>query len=441
MNERQQTWGSYKLRCSDFKFWAEKYTNGTVMVDTIHYSQAIGVYDATILIKFSKLKTKQIENSAMGRIFVDVIDAYYLKAKEVPKYMEVIGQAVAQTELFRTHKTHVVSHWYNSYLGDDNPDVPLEPLPTIVPTDGRKLRVGTIWNPQKHEKGCLEIRRRDVSYECIEEEFGIKDWYLKYVHAKQSLDDMQAILDDPLEGEGMLYQNLFRQYDFLVLYPKANEEKLRFGNVQRVVSQMRSGTPVLVEARGPVFEDFVKLYDYKCAFQRVQTFTGVADGKDRRKFPDYRSAISMMMDPNVRQECRDHALEITKDFSPFAISGKLLRTLGYKGNVERQGANGDMIQWRSSPPFPNHHLNLTRKDFNGNFCFVTSLFWEEGTIPDTPPELDFDHDATNGLFRFIYYTNHGNHIFPNRYNASLIFPCPLTMQYNLRGRFGDSSVT
>merc|ERR1739845_220514 len=98
---------------------------------------------------------------------------------------------------------------------------------------------------------------------------------------------------------------------------------LRYGNAQRALSQMRSGVPVLVEVKGFVMEDFMRAYNYTCAYTM---------DRKKRQYWSFREGVEAMKNPDLRKKCQEEGLRISSNFSPNRIAEKHLRTLGYKGN-------------------------------------------------------------------------------------------------------------
>jgi len=283
-------WGSYKIRCKDFQFFAAKYFP-QVEIDAVDQKKAIGQYNATVMVKVILPS-----NSTNGRIFVDIVDELFLHKKKqvarIPSNYEILVQNKFQAEVFPNHKTHIVTHWFNSFPADDQ-DEPKGPLPEIEPVD--ILRVGTVWNPPRREKGCRSSTNgmANVTYKCIEENFAIEGWYLKYVN--DTKNNMSEILKDPNLGPGFLYRNLFRQFHVLVIYPKPGK-KMKYNSYQRVVSQMRSGVPVLMDCRGENHQDFCQRYRYPCNFTDQASFTDM---------------LERMKDVKLRKECQHMGIEIS----------------------------------------------------------------------------------------------------------------------------------
>ena len=89
--------------------------------------------------------------------------------------------------------------------------------------------------------------------------------------------------------------------------------------VQRITSQMRSGTPVLVENQGRAFSHFLNTYNYTCVF----------GGNNVHQ--TFEQALQRMKDTSYRKDCQNQGLRIAKDFSPTAIGMKTLRTMGFEG--------------------------------------------------------------------------------------------------------------
>ena len=129
----------------------------------------------------------------------------------------------------------------------------------------------------------------------------------------------------------MLYYNVFRKYDGLVVLAKNHSDKLNYGNVQRAISQMRSGVPVILEIRGRVLEDFMNKYNYSCAFRRYHENDSTIPQGHETPLMTFEKAVEKFTDPEVREECQRQGLEIVKDYSPSKIGQKFLRTLGYQG--------------------------------------------------------------------------------------------------------------
>jgi hypothetical protein len=229
-----------------------------------------------------------------GKLFVDVVDCYsFVGTRKIPTYYQVITQNQAQAALYPHHGTHIIMNWYNSYPADFGRDVQLPPIAVE-----QTLNVATIWDPEPDQAGCRTLRElQNVRYDCIEENFHIEKWYHKY--GMESREKVKEVLADPNLGPGFLYQQLFRQYHVLVAFAKSGD-KLKYGNVQRIVSQMRSGVPILVEDRGDAFHEFITSYSYSCTFQPTDE--------------SFRHALERMKFTSLRQKYQQQAVWIVGMF-------------------------------------------------------------------------------------------------------------------------------
>lgn len=341
---RKINWGSYELRCRDLAIWASRCAKDVFIQNGVSFQDferlrwfrsILGElaeeekinYDASVFVK-------SYPNSSLpfyGKMFMDVVDEYWVSDQEVPSYVDLILQTKWQGEdLFPTHNYSVVEHWYNSFPAD----MALTGEPEVVPAifDQPHLKIATVWNTRRShdptEGGCPKVSTSNVSYYCLDKEFDISKWYVKVAKKRESQCDMERSLANPELGPGKLYYDVFRKYDALVVLAKNHTMKLNYGNVQRTISQMRSGVPVLVEIRGQVLEDFIQRYKYTCAFRRYQE----SGSNIINTLPSFDEAVEMMKDANVRRTCQQQGLEIIKDYSPSKIGQKFLRTLGYRGN-------------------------------------------------------------------------------------------------------------
>jgi len=176
----------------------------------------------------------------------------------------------------------------------------------------------------------------DVDYQCIDQTYQIRDWHWQYMNPTNDTEKEQrfrAILNDTEHlGHGRLYYELFWTFDVLVIPVKrSNIPKLQYGNVQRAVSQMRSGVPVLLEVYEEVVEDFMDKYNYTCAFVDKEHWD---ENKDPKKgnYWSFDDAVNAMKNPEMRRQCQQEGLRIAKDFSPSQIGKKYLRALGFRGD-------------------------------------------------------------------------------------------------------------
>jgi hypothetical protein len=418
-------WGSYQIRCRDLKSWAERCCRSSSSSSSPSDGSAVGgvyvvtdlsfsdmyrrrwirwwlnklrpeetyTYDATIFVK-SFPSLKRLLPSFGNNLFVDLVDEYGYVGDDIPTKYHLIAQTAWQgPEVFPNHKTSIVEHWYNSYPADmmlpEAEDDPKD-IPVIGDDDNNNqpLRLATVWNTRREkeptEGGCPTLSTKhqttNVTYDCLDLEFDISKWYLKYIFSRRpQLDggdinqqqqqygqfqsteearvDMEATLQDPQLGPGKLYYNIFRNFDVLVVLTKNHKEKIRYGNVQRTISQMRSGVPVLVEIRGRVLHDFMSKYNYTCTFQRyldnkedddslgvveVHNSAGIGSNNNipthqrqqqkKRKYWTFNEAVEEMKKVSVRRKCQRQGLNIARDYSPSKIGQKFLRTVGYKGD-------------------------------------------------------------------------------------------------------------
>ena len=289
-----------------------------------------GLYKATVSIKTPFLNP----NHEYGQVFLDVVDDYSVKENSLQPEMEVIVQNHHHADnIFPNRKSHVVEHWYNSYPEDMMSDEPVFEIPTIKSVTTLKMAtVWTVW-ANKKDDSCPALEPVfGVSYRCIDRDYLISTWYADVfnmsISGQQSKID--KILNNPLQGAGRLYIELFWLYDVLVIPVKFDfQPKLRYGNVQRAVSQFRSGVPVLLEIYGEVLEEFMEQYNYTCAFLRTNT---PLPKNTKRQYWSFEEATEAMKSPELRQKCQEEGFQITKDFSPSEIAKKYLRALGYQGS-------------------------------------------------------------------------------------------------------------
>jgi len=341
--EKRIVWGSYKLRCDDLKRWAVKCAPDVditvgVSIEQLHerwVAQVGPFYNATIFIKsMSKRDYPQF-----GKKYIDLVDEYNWNEIKIPPEMHLILQTKWQgQEVYPNHNFSTVEHWYNSYPADmiRSGEYPVY-IPPIIQKSSRRLRIASIWNTQRShdptEGGCPTLNTPNVKYECLDKDFDISTWYLNIFEGKKDTCEMERILADPKLGAGMLYYNVFRNFDALVVLAKNHTMKLQYGNVQRAVSQMRSGVPVLMEIRGRVFQDFMDQYNYSCAFRRYNDEGTYQYGHNRVSM-SFDEAVEHLKNEDVRKECQRQGLEIVKDYSPSKIGQKFLKAVGYEGGFD-----------------------------------------------------------------------------------------------------------
>jgi hypothetical protein len=382
-DRKRVEWGSYKLRCRDWKDWIQKCARNVRMtvgtpIETM-YAQGVRRETSTRPYYNATVSTKVIPKTPLlpqfGNFFVDLVDDYIYTAKDVPSTVQLITQTEWQgREVFPHHNSTAVEHWYNSY-----PDDMFRTDPEVIPPirvlggswwwswswssndnkkddnddddddDSSTLRLATIWNTLAKDtmSGCPSVENMyNVRYDCIEQEFDILDWYSQVDTSPNQSVVVKMYMDEPKWGAGRLYYHLFRKYDVMVVPAKNHPMKLKYGNVQRAVSQMRSGVPVLLEVWGEVMEDFMSKYGYKCAFARHEmtgkfplyqggiTNTNTNTTMVQSSFWTWEQAIEELKKAEVRRECQQQGLEIVKDYSPTTIGKKFLRAVGYDGPFE-----------------------------------------------------------------------------------------------------------
>ncbi|KAL3928681.1 MAG: hypothetical protein SGBAC_012543 [Bacillariaceae sp.] len=323
--------GSYKIRCHTFKRLAEHFGKNvevTVVPQEQLYPEWNGdntelvskKFDATVVIKRAIPPEERF-----GKMFMDVVDSYTITHETLDPAYDAIVQSIHHgNDIFANRTFHVVEHWYNSFPQDmmASTDLPVVPLPPINAVD--VLKLGTLWTNEDEE--CPYVYSEKIQYTCISEKYRIELWYQDYIAPKDK-PRVDALLADPDQGTGRLYFELFWKFDVLVVPAKAgNPAKLRFGNVQRAVSQMRSGVPILLEIYGDILEDFMDEYNYPCAY--------VVPGKNykaRHEYMTFEKAVTQMKKPDFRRACQEAGIRIATDYSPFRIVKKQLEGMGYKG--------------------------------------------------------------------------------------------------------------
>jgi len=272
---------------------------------------------------------------------VDIVDAYKLKSSDLQLGNEVLVQNEYHgMDKFNGTKYFVVEHWYNSFpqdmlMGSVNPQFA---IPTIEKVS--TLHVATFWNNFGSPCPKFSSEHSDIVYKCIDNPFGVEAWYRKFFKSANSseLERVNNLLQDPSQGSGRVYYEMFWKFDALIVPAKLNRrkklggrEKLRYGNVQRAISQMRSGVPVLLEINGEVFQDFLIAHNYTCVFVRENAILPL---KMTRHIWSLDEAIVAMKSVETRQKCQDEGLEIVKYYSPGAIVEKELRFIGYEDEFD-----------------------------------------------------------------------------------------------------------
>lgn len=340
-------WGSYQIRCRDLKSWADKcapqvqihlhpLTGGGRMTDQVGFG---GKLDGNCLTYNASMAVKWIfddPHPRFGQLFLDVVDDYNIRHTHVPNNVQVITQnSQHANDIFPNRIHHVVEHWFNSYPNDMMSIEPAFEIPQVSErntSETHPLKMATVWTNDNWPCPNFTHPKTEVDYQCIDENYLIRNWHPKYMNPKNSsilADRFQGILNNTQLGPGRLYYELFWMYDVLVIPVKRqNRFKLKYGNVQRAASQMRSGVPVLLEVFAEVVQDFMERYNYTCAF--------VTDPHNRtnnntRNYWSFDEAVEAMKSPQLRRKCQSEGLRIVRDYSPSQIARKHLRALGYPG--------------------------------------------------------------------------------------------------------------
>eukprot|EP00980_Cylindrotheca_fusiformis_P027810 scaffold22560_cov135-Cylindrotheca_fusiformis.AAC.21 len=358
-DNRRLKWGSYRIRCQDLREWADRCAKSVQITLLSHEqiqhssSRSSGssssssgssrstkqradqnprleeeVFDATV-----SIKAPLAPELRFGRMFLDVVDNYKISTVNIEAGVEVIVQNEYHAhDMFGDRKYHVVEHWYNSFPLDmfSDSDAPAFPLPSIRAVN--TLEMATIWTNELQRCPSFLEEPPGVNYLCIAEDYAIETWYQDYLDSSD-LDEMKRLnmlLADPDQGPGRLYYELFWKFNVLVVPVKtAYMPKLRYGNVQRAVSQMRSGVPVLLEIYGEVLEDFMAKYNYTCAYIMNNTTL-----KKNRHYWTFEEAAEAMKSVDIRRQCQGEGLRIARDYAPSEIAKKHLRALGFEGEFE-----------------------------------------------------------------------------------------------------------
>jgi len=356
-DKKRMAWGSYKLRCIDLKRWVDVCVPNVditvgVSIEQLHErwsnekntSQVGSIlspnrtsdndifYNATIFVKSMSRK----DFPQFGSKFIDVVDEYNWKEEKIPPEMHLILQTRWQGQsMYPNHASSVVEHWYNSYPSDMVKGGHPEYIPSIEQKSSSRLHIATIWNTRRShdptEGGCPTLNIQGAKYDCIDKDFDITSWYLDVLRKDNDKCQMVRTMAYPQLGTGMLYYNVFRKFDALVVLAKNDTMKLDYGNVQRAISQMRSGVPVLLEIRGRVLEDFMNVYNYSCAFRRYHDEPTIKH-EHPTELMSFDKAVEQLKDLDVRRECQRQGLEIVNDYSPSKIGQKFLKTVGYQGD-------------------------------------------------------------------------------------------------------------
>ena len=337
------TWGSTLIRCNDLKEWSNQCTGAnSVKIDVKPHSAVmkskapkLPQYDATATIK--NILPPRPE---FGTLFVDIVDNYVIDDEDIPEEAKVIVQNdLHGSDQFPTHEYFAVEHWFNSYPVDMFSDEPAFDIPNV--TTASKLKLVTVWTNKQEPCPSIKSEVGGISYDCIDETYEIESWYSNLFKEKNFDIDGKAILGDLKLGPGRLYYELFWMYDVLIIpVKKAFPPKLKYGNVQRAVSQMRSGIPVLLEIDGHVMKDFMEKYNYTCAYTMANALENERAASKSKKtggsgrYWTFEEAVEAMKSEDLRRKCQKEGLNIAQDYHPKKIAKKHLRALGYKGNFK-----------------------------------------------------------------------------------------------------------
>jgi hypothetical protein len=409
---RELKWGSYTIRCKALQLWAQRCAPDADIHLTAHalfepppqqpghthyyynisQSQQMGnQFNATVSVKSTlnvpSVPAQDDENNVtiyhdhFGTMFVDVVDGYRLREEDIPESTQVIVQSQYHAHDVFPHRTsHVVEHWFNSYPADMMSDDPVHDIPQISNSGSQPprqqqpstlLRMATVWSatepcPQLSNNYNLYKRYHQqrkryynptgrattwITYDCINRDYKIEQWYTEYFTTPTELAAARQLLNQPQHyGPGRLYYELFWKFDVLVVPAKKDTcpVKLRYGNVQRAVSQFRSGVPVLLEIAGDVLHDFMQTYQYSCVFATTNTTnnnsyfaswwnawnpssSSSSTDANKRYWTFDEAVDAMVQSADLRKQCQQEGLRIAKDFTPSRIAQKHLRVLGYSG--------------------------------------------------------------------------------------------------------------
>jgi hypothetical protein len=309
--------GSYQARCVMFKHWVDRCAPSVDLVlGEVSSRDSRVQYNATMFVK----GMPPVSQPNLGMVVIDVVDRFELSEDTVPTQFGVIVQNTMHETKFPNHTTHVVEHFFGSYPLDMIVDEP-EYIPPI--RQSSTLKVGTVCSSCKAPKLG---KATGINFTMIDENkegHHISDWFLKFMSSPGwTADRMNATINNPMYGTGMLYFHIFREFDVLMVTPKNWYTKLHFGSIQRITSQMRSAVPVLVEVKGEAFKNFVDKFNYTCVYSANDA-----------AYPTLSQAITLVKDASFRRDCQTQGLQIASNFSPSIIGKKLLLALGYRGDL------------------------------------------------------------------------------------------------------------
>jgi len=279
------------------------------------------------------------------RVLVDLVDNSMLHSGKIPRRYHVIAQNEAQAAAYRNlHTTHVVEHPYTRctvcqiqtelrrHFTKSDAMLALS-IVRILPSE----RIG--------DSKLVEETVPNVSLISVDEDYNKMPYiYQKALQRRYRINNAtsaqamaQLIHNNTLEagGLGYVYNRLYRYFDALVVYVKGGRFKWRFGSVQRIVNQMHSGVPVLVQALG-IFETFVRKHQYACGFTVASTTSNDSDTKPAA-YPNLTQLLARLRDDfGLRKKCQQQGLEISSHYSQSIIGRATLRAAGYQGEFHHR---------------------------------------------------------------------------------------------------------
>ena len=221
---------------------------------------------------------------------------------------------------FPKHIFHVIEHSSSSYPADMRRVTP-ENMPEISAKKVLQVGVVCVACDLPTSRGDLQSVGINITFINELQLGSIDKWFAQYMAEDGwSEDRIVSTIANPSYGTGKLYIEVFQHFDVLVVSPKRGA-KMEYGSIQRITSQMRSGTPVLVEREGGAFKRFLDQYNYSCVFSN-----------GNNEYMTFDEALLLMRDVEFRRKCRREGLRISSEFSPAKIWMQFLRVLGYMGD-------------------------------------------------------------------------------------------------------------
>lgn len=312
------------MRCVDFKTWADQCAP---RVEVYLKNTSAVQYDATLLVK-SVFPYQEL----MGTVYVDIVDAYFISANRIPHHYHVITQNQQQALLFnKTHTTHIIGH---SYTNCDKCSVKPEGGGFSQERQFTALSLCNLCAPNLTEMGedsiCLELIDESRSKNFFEEAMLRKKCSCGEMTPKHNLSCHSHISSNygNLKSPGeisLAYHEVFKSYDALVVFSKRKDkQKLQYGSFQRVLNQMRSGVPVLVEKYGYVHSSLIDHFNYTCSFTMEEQNTSTWSLRE--------ALLNLKQNDYIWKSCRKEGLMISQKFSPSWYGRTMLRSMGYQGH-------------------------------------------------------------------------------------------------------------